>query len=62
MEKIDKKVKAEDVLTKYVKGEIIRDYNKHDRKYYTVSIDVALRAMREFAKLKTKELISNSTH
>jgi len=50
-----KKVTAESVLTEFVKGEIIRDYNKQDRQYYTVSIDTALRAMRKFAKLKLAE-------
>lgn len=52
-----KKVTAEDVLSEFIKGEIVRDYNKRDRLYYTCSLDTALRAMRKFAKLKMSEQI-----
>ena len=53
-------MKAEEILNKYIKGELTRDYNKVDLKNYTVTIYTALSAMKEFAEHQNKKLIEEN--
>ena len=51
-------MKAEEILTKYVKGDVCRDYSKKDKKYYTVTVETALKAIEEALNFysKTKQM------
>lgn len=47
--KNEKAQSAEEVLNKYVKGDLKRDYNQQKLDYNTVYLSTTLKAMKEFA-------------
>ena len=47
--------KAEDILDPFIKGDLKRDFDKKKRDFDTVSITVALKAIRKALELQEKE-------